>query len=93
MDEFARAMVVATTTIAVIVGAVGWTALGWAWGARAGRTGTAARFGAPLAASSAVGLLLVSWTSQLTGMEALIGAGVWATTYVGVACAARALPA
>lgn len=31
MDEFARAVVVVTATLAVIVGAVGWACLGWAW--------------------------------------------------------------
>lgn len=90
MDEFARAAVIVTATLAVIVGTVGWACLGWAWGTRT--RGTAVGFGAPLALSTGVSLALVWATRQLHGTEVLLGVGVWTVAYVGVAAGARALP-
>lgn len=88
MYEFARATTVAITVIVVVVGTVGWVALGWAWGT--GNRGTAVRFGSSLAVSCAIALILASWTSTLTGAEALIGVGFWIAAYLGVATGARA---
>lgn len=90
MDEFARAVVVMTATLAVVVGAAGWASLGWAWGTRT--RGTAVGFGAPLALSTGVGLALAWATPQLHGTEVLLGLGVWMAAYIGVAAGARALP-
>lgn len=87
MDEFMRATTVAIAVIVVVVGTVGWVALGWAWGT--GNRGTAVRFGSSLAGSCAIALMLASWTSTLTGAEALIGVGVWLAAYLGVAAGTR----
>lgn len=90
MDEFARAVVVMTATLAVVVGAVGWASLGWPWGTRT--RGTAVGFDAPLAQWTGVGLALAWATPQLHGTEALLGVGVRMAAHTGVAAGARALP-
>lgn len=91
------AAVTFVATVGVLVGSVGWATLGWAWSGPSRRphwkmaATPIAKAGAALALSSALGLVILSWTPQLHGWQLLPGIALWAMVYVGAPVAKRAL--
>ncbi|MBM7231831.1 MULTISPECIES: hypothetical protein [Dietzia] len=95
MEDVGRVVIVTAAIMCVLIGAVGWSARGWAWAALRAKPRRdvlrVAEAGSALALACGVGLVLLSWTSLLDLGEALLGAVAWATVYVSTIGAKQAL--